>query len=195
MRVGLEGTGHWDRRQGALAQQSPTEPCVSPGHPQLGAPTHLLRPWAGLGRLCHHGVSVSALHDRAAGAARSRGQCSAERGTTAGPQPARGASSHSPGSHRGSVTLGWRGSETPTTEGPKPTGRECRGWCGHAAAVPPQGLKGQCDTRDPGRSWPMPGPGDSVDIPFGQRQPTQQYRTGSRERGWESALGQRRMAE
>lgn len=116
-KVGLEGTGHLERRREGWHSGAP-QSHVSP----LGAPIHLLRPRAGLGYLCHSGARCwhwGSLCDRAAGG--SWGQHRAERGTRPGPQQARGDNSHSHRSHSGSVTLGWRGSETQTTEGPKPT--------------------------------------------------------------------------
>lgn len=153
--LGEGGTGgHLDCRQGLLAQQSPTEPCLPwpplpwsphPPFPALGRTGPSVPP---RGSRCWHWGS---LCDRAAGA----GEAGA--GARPGPQPARGDSSHPPGSHSGSVTLG---SETQTTEGPKPQ-----------TVI------------------------HTVDIPFGQMHLTQQYQTGSKNRGWESAVGQRRMAE
>lgn len=64
-KVGLEGTGSAGRA-GTAEPQSP----VCPGQPQLGAPSPLLQPWAGLGHQCHRGVRCwhwGSRCDRAAG--------------------------------------------------------------------------------------------------------------------------------
>lgn len=118
MRVGLEGTERWHSR----APQSR----VFPGTPSLEPPRTFSGPGQGW-----------AICDTAGARCWPRGSFPVSepwlRGEPGpGPQPGRGESSCSAGSHSGSDTLGWRGSETQTTEWLKPTAHEGRGWSRHS---------------------------------------------------------------